>query len=1336
MPAPSLSSQARQVSSAAIPQNKVIYGGDETDQGSHPWLGSMRSRTQESVPRNFISGGTNFLYLPRDNSWRRRLGQTIQFDDFGTPVGLLPAKWGAKARWADSYLDDTFTDGLPTIACLLTKETLADPLVIDDGRFSNYWLRNRVDNTNYTLGSEFDDDTYPAPGEVQTLRFIPLWYDSGDGGITRGEDEFARRFFMSGSRRWLKVGNWTYFPSLLGTPSRWQRKLELGQNNAPLGPFVPNSDINNGGPGAQGWDGPYTGSGGTPTGGPDKYPALDTNDGDTLYLGVGPTGANQHIAGLDGVIPPGRQWTVTVVCRTFNPNIATTGSFRVELVDSAGDTYRCDADASLVGLDDSWTTFVLTVNGAGTPVTTGTPNSIELTAAASAGGPALYVLTTFASVSEDASVDVNRAVNRLIPSGPLPPTHSGSLAPGNPVAGSAGATTTRPDADVSDGAWLNQAASATDLFESINETTVDDTDYIVDTGAAGTLCEIGLTDPGFTPTSATWDVRLSFRASLNSLGFGVTGTLTVRLREGASTTRASKTFTNVELSSGGAMSARWVSYDLTAAEINAITSAADLRFQFEAGGTAGVRVYYAAIEFTPVGEAAEGGWKGSDRFMYSVAYRFEDQSVWMPCLPRFPNTILSEGFNLFTVDAANTTTTYDKVVWNNIPIGPYGVIGRILLRTPKIDSTAADNLQIDPFDLRIVNEVKDNTSTTYDDYSADDDSLVLDQAEQFIRYDHIMPPRSRYNFGGDMRICHSYGGLNPCAIEISPVGRVADYDLNAPDGTDSLYNQDASYLAIVISDSGNDYLELIQSDGATTTASLAIEFAIYNTLQKVVDRINATSIAADGFQWRAQICPGQNPEASCVNTLTPHIRSLSSVVRNGTTTITRATGGLGDVAVGALVTGTGYTAGTIVTEIVSDTELTISATATAGTGSAVFRFNFGDQPFPAAAEGYQRVIANSLPGFLFWNKTYLDDFPLDKSAIWMTVASPGASKSAANCFSARIDNKFIPPGNPGISMGGAGVDQGFVTPFGNAIYAIRNVREQGTGLDQDYRLEAINESRGCCAWNTISPGNRFVPYLTSEGMCVADLFNEVLISSDVYVDAPLPGLGDFTYEIPLCVAATASDTDGAYASARIMRSMLWVNFRSTGSLPNRQTCYDFSSGSDSAGLPAVVRSRNQAWGWSVPLVRAFTAMCLGTRADGFHLYGFNDANVGSTGDGRVDEFETSDTDNGTAIAGSIETPWEDLGRNTLISAQEITLLHAAPTGSTGSLIFHRSYLDQQFTMTPSTSNTLPIIRDIKMLTLPARTPTAACFISYTQATGGPREVREIELRLKSLPSYR
>jgi len=606
-----------------------------------------------------------------------------------------------------------------------------------------------------------------------------------------------------------------------------------------------------------------------------------------------------------------------------------------------------------------------------------------------------------------------------------------------------------------------------------------------------------------------------------------------------------------------------------------------------------------------------------------------------------------------------------------------------------------------------------------------------------------MSPRARYVFGGDMRISHAYGGQNPCAIELAPVGRAADWDLNLPDTAAALYTQNSHYFQIVA-----DTLTLIQTDGATVLQTLTLSSGTYPTLQDVVDRINATSVGIDGQQWRAQLCPGVNPAAPTASAMCGTNRVFAScAVVSGSTTISRSAGGLNSIAVGMYVSNANVPAGTYIVSYNTDTTLTMSAAAT-GTNantSITFFFRLGDDPTAATTDaGYQRVISGSLPGFVYFAKAYLDSYyPIDKSAIWMTRAAPGAVKSAANSFTTAFANIFKPPLDAGISQGGASVDQGFVVPFANMAGVIRNVRDQGSGIDADYRLRMLNHTRGCIAWNTVVPGARFVPYLTRDGVVAADLDREILLSEAIFRHAPDP-FGDFTYEVPLASAAAAADDDGgtvqAYAAAKIMRSALWLSYRSAAlpspTRPDRMLCYDFSSGTATSGLEALVREDGSPWGWSTALERAVTAMCEGRKSDGPHLYGWNEANSGSTGDGRIDEIEVGETDNGIAIAAEVLGPWEKAPLNSRYACQELSCEHFSPTDSVGSLDFHRSYYDEIYPLTLSDGDGVDVMRDLKLLSQQARVVTVAFRLGFSQTSGRARELRRWEARTKIPPTYR
>lgn len=121
----------------------------------------------------------------------------------------------------------------------------------------------------------------------------------------------------------------------------------------------------------------------------------------------------------------------------------------------------------------------------------------------------------------------------------------------------------RPTSDVSAGTWT--ASSGSDLFAMLDETTANDTDYIVTTGTS--TCEVALgtlTDPS---SSSGHIVR--YRIAADS------GGITVRLRQGTTTIA---TWTHASAPT----SLTTYAQTLAGGEADAITDYTTLRLQFEA----------------------------------------------------------------------------------------------------------------------------------------------------------------------------------------------------------------------------------------------------------------------------------------------------------------------------------------------------------------------------------------------------------------------------------------------------------------------------------------------------------------------------------------------------------------------------------------------------------------------------------------------------------------------------------------------------------------------------------------------------------------------------------
>ena len=432
-----------------------------------------------------------------------------------------------------------------------------------------------------------------------------------------------------------------------------------------------------------------------------------------------------------------------------------------------------------------------------------------------------------------------------------------------------------------------------------------------------------------------------------------------------------------------------------------------------------------------------------------------------------------------------------------------------LLRSPSIDATLQDNRELDPTDLRQVAVVPAGT-LIYNDFAGDDGSMEDDPSELIIHFRHSMPYRSRYIAGGEQRVATMYGGLNPCCIEIAPLGVSADYDLNFSDTTASLYAATyASYMRVELDSAGAGQLVLVKSDGATLVTTKTFAFATYNTLDKLVDAINATSFAVDALQWRAQLCPGVDGGTNPNTALTPHKRVIASCVTHTSTSLTKSAGGLSKVAIGTRISKADVPVGTYVLKIVSDTELTMSAAATgSSTSDTTFYTNTGDDPTVATANtGYQRVIANSLPGFLYFNSTFLATFGVLKSTTWLTAASPFQTRSAANNFVTDDKGRYTPPTDPGIGTGIAACDKGFVMLYERKRAYLTNVIGGGnSSSDQDYAVRFVNENQGCVAWNSVVAGNGFVIFAAADGLYAGQIlggeYREAKLTDDIVAAVP------------------------------------------------------------------------------------------------------------------------------------------------------------------------------------------------------------------------------------------
>ena len=141
----------------------------------------------------------------------------------------------------------------------------------------------------------------------------------------------------------------------------------------------------------------------------------------------------------------------------------------------------------------------------------------------------------------------------------------------------------RPDSDVSDGSWVNQAGSNTNLYQSIDESGgEDDSDYVIstDSSSSSDTMEVGLSDISDPQGSSSHTVKYRAKGSDPSGSYGIPS-LTVSLRQGS---------TQIATSTNSSLTTSFVDYTFTlsSSEANAITDYSDLRLRFvrASGGSA------------------------------------------------------------------------------------------------------------------------------------------------------------------------------------------------------------------------------------------------------------------------------------------------------------------------------------------------------------------------------------------------------------------------------------------------------------------------------------------------------------------------------------------------------------------------------------------------------------------------------------------------------------------------------------------------------------------------------------------------------------------------------
>lgn len=639
-------------------------------------------------------------------------------------------------------------------------------------------------------------------------------------------------------------------------------------------------------------------------------------------------------------------------------------------------------------------------------------------------------------------------------------------------------------------------------------------------------------------------------------------------------------------------------------------------------------------------------WDGKDCFYISCLH--VRNGAWGPYVePRSPNDIFDAaaagaatydndyspynvgGYGLIQL-SSTATQKARAITWSGIPTAPPGYSHTVLLRSPKVDGSVAGN-KPDLSDLRVV-AVLPAGQTTYTDDKGNDSELAVDAR---VRTDPeslnktVWPPRARYMATFDQRFLLGYLRDNPCAIVVTARGIGATGDTLNDDDESTPSVTEQCFVAIVTGDAtpshgaGNNgklMLDLIFRDSAAGNVTNRRSYRLEDyTLETLVDRINSQGCSANDVddattrRWHAQLVPGANRSAPATN-LMSFGRSTS--------------------------VGTDF----------ADLAATWNAALTSSP-AAIVGTNFGPQ----------RGFGPGWPCLLLFNETYMLTLPRFPDALLFSRGGPG--EPAHNGDNWSFANYRRPPGNAGKFMGAGPLLDGALVAYSEKICILRNIKDGKTGADEDYRIEAVDDMRGCIS-PSIGVGPGFVVVLTDQGLFAYDDEKNILpIGEGLY--NPATDAGELSYEIQECRKATSRDKRDLvgggsnivdYFSCAVGAGKIVISYRTSSSFdrPNAWLEMDFSPGIEKRGVRALIDpSTKSAWGWSARCTPkddvdpgagtqnnvGISAMAL-IRGDiagssSSKWFAFRDKHVSGAVEGRIDEFNTGTEDNTVNVSGVV-----------------------------------------------------------------------------------------------------
>lgn len=565
--------------------------------------------------------------------------------------------------------------------------------------------------------------------------------------------------------------------------------------------------------------------------------------------------------------------------------------------------------------------------------------------------------------------------------------------------------------------------------------------------------------------------------------------------------------------------------------------------------------------------SSAGTWLGSDTAIWAYAYVFENGEIGQPYLANAGDAI--------TINAAGAANPYPYVTLI-VPPGPRDCIRRVILRTKKWNNTTGTPNS--PIALFVCGYIDNNFQTVYLDSQGDDSALI--SRPDLIRFDLIMPPRARKYGTMDGRIVAVDLQANPSAIFLAPYSSLSatpNLDTYAYDDLGS-YGGEYHFFKY---DGTNIVLKHSLSPGFADVVEATIPVA-GQTLQNIVDTINAVAPAVGNWTWRAQLAPGMDRNA-----------------------------------------------------LASDLQAT----------SAADFFDDDAKDVGGGTGNCRVIIGQTLPGLLYMaNTSSWMTRSVDKRGVHFTMSNPATTGTetdaplAPNAWKGGYDCRRRVEGGMGRVAGVGSLLDGCLILSTRGTAVLRNVRGGKTGADTDYRLERWLIGDGLLGPDAYAEGDGWVVYARRNGIMVNDGKREVCISYRVFNPKGDSGRGrgPWKYEWSQGKKWQAKDDQSSHLHVMVAHGRIYVTYRSSAavSTPDRMMFYDFTQGVNALGVDQVLRDDGTPFAWSAPCKLNGSVMGAVTRDDGDHLYMVrSDFTATVTGDGRVDEFEitTSTSDNGTPV---------------------------------------------------------------------------------------------------------